>query len=223
MISSIGGVITLLISQSQVSSRFYPVWLVIGVALLLYLLWGPIVEAGQKNAQLRKFPVGGLFSGQISELLIREKVENRHEQANHRGELELVDEGDVNLLLKKKGSDDPGFFNNYEGGISIRVPAEVRKETQGFMLPNVSRSLFASTFKGIGKLTGLAVDLIPNENQQEIANYFKDVKVGYEGESVYSMAEKIARGVAPLADPPREPKKDPAPPKGIKKRRNRAL
>ena len=123
-------------------------------------------------------------------------------QKVEKGELELVDEGDVNLLLKKKGSDDPGFFNNYEGGISIRVPAEVRKETQGFMLPNVSRSLFASTFKGIGKLTGLAVDLIPNENQQEIANYFKDVKVGNEGESVYSMAEKIARGVAPLADPP---------------------
>ena len=122
-------------------------------------------------------------------------------QKVEKGELELVDEGDVNLLLKKKGSDDPGFFNNYEGGISIRVPAEVRKETQGFMLPNVGASFAASILKSVGSLTDLAVDLIPDENQEKIANYFKSIKVGDEGESVYSIAENISRDLAPIADP----------------------
>ena len=34
IISSIGGVITLLISQSQVSSQFYSLWLILGVIFL---------------------------------------------------------------------------------------------------------------------------------------------------------------------------------------------
>ena len=67
MISSIGGVITLLISQSQVASRFYSLWLVAGVVLLLYILWGPILEASRKNSQLRRFPHAALFEGTISE------------------------------------------------------------------------------------------------------------------------------------------------------------
>ena len=37
MISAIGGVITLLISQSQVTSQFYSLWLVLGVIFLLYI------------------------------------------------------------------------------------------------------------------------------------------------------------------------------------------
>ena len=52
MIAAIGGVITLLISQSQMASRWGPFWLVTGVVFLLYVLWGPILQAGQKNATL---------------------------------------------------------------------------------------------------------------------------------------------------------------------------
>ena len=37
MVSTIGGVITLLISQSQVTSQFYSLWLVSGVVFLLYI------------------------------------------------------------------------------------------------------------------------------------------------------------------------------------------
>ena len=49
MIAAIGGVITPLISQSQMSSRWGPfcrwlAWCFLGV------LWGPILQAGQRNA-----------------------------------------------------------------------------------------------------------------------------------------------------------------------------
>ena len=57
MIAAIGGVITFLIyNQAQLGSRWGPVWLVISVAFFLYILWGPIVEAGQRNAALRRYP-----------------------------------------------------------------------------------------------------------------------------------------------------------------------
>ena len=56
MIAAIGGVITLLISQSQMTSRWGPFWLIAGVVFLLYILWGPILQAGQRNAALRRYP-----------------------------------------------------------------------------------------------------------------------------------------------------------------------
>ena len=52
LISAIGGVITLLISQSQITSQFYSLWLVLGVVFLLYILWGPILEASRINSKL---------------------------------------------------------------------------------------------------------------------------------------------------------------------------
>ena len=91
MVSSIGGVITLLISQSQVASRFYSIWLILGVVILLYILWGPIVEAGRRNSKLRKYSIGALFNGFISDLYIQEIVVNSHEQANKYGRLERVE------------------------------------------------------------------------------------------------------------------------------------
>ena len=91
MVSSIGGVIALLISQSQVASQFYSFWLIIGFVFLLYILWGPIVEAGNRNARLRKFNFAALFQGYISNIYTEEKIEDRHEQASRSGELELIE------------------------------------------------------------------------------------------------------------------------------------
>ena len=40
----IGGVITLLISQSQVASRFYSIWLILGVVFLLYIILLSLID-----------------------------------------------------------------------------------------------------------------------------------------------------------------------------------
>ncbi len=99
IISSICGVITLLISQSQVSSQFYSLWLILGVVLLLYILWGPILEASRQNSKLRGLKNVALFEGQIIDLYTQEKIENSHEQANKLGELELVENRRTWLFL----------------------------------------------------------------------------------------------------------------------------
>ena len=108
LIATIGGVITLLISQSQLSSRWGSLWLVIGVVLLLYVLWGPIVEAGQKNAVLRRFPTAGLFEGEIVEVYRRERVENQREQADAKGQLELIENRRTWLVLEL--ADEDGYL-----------------------------------------------------------------------------------------------------------------
>ena len=100
LISTIGGVITLLISQTLSFNRWGSVWLVAGVALLLYILWGPILEAGQRNAALRRYPAAALFDGEVAEAYTRERVENRREQADQHGDLELVEQRRTWMVLE---------------------------------------------------------------------------------------------------------------------------
>ena len=108
LISGIGGVITLLISQSLSFNRWGSVWLVAGVVLLLYILWGPILEAGRCNASLRRYPSAALFEGEVVEAYTRERVENQREQADASGRLELVENRRTWMILEL--ADEDGYL-----------------------------------------------------------------------------------------------------------------
>jgi hypothetical protein len=101
LISVIGGVLTLLVSQTLAfNSRFSSLWLVAGVILVLYILWGPILEASRRNAALRRYPAAAIFEGRVADLFTREVVEERHEQADRSGRLELVENRRTWLCLE---------------------------------------------------------------------------------------------------------------------------
>ena len=112
IISSIGGVITLLISQSQVTSQFYSMWLIFGVVFLLYLLWGPILEASRKNAKLKKYSFAAIFEAEIIDIYTQERVEDSQEQANKMGQLELVENRRRWLVLEI--GDEDGYLSKIE-------------------------------------------------------------------------------------------------------------
>ncbi len=106
LISVIGGVLTLLISQTLAfRSQFAPVLLVAGVVLLLYVLWGPIVEAGRRNATLRRYPAAAIFEGEVADLFTREVVEDQREQADRSGRLQLVENRRTWLTLELEDED----------------------------------------------------------------------------------------------------------------------
>ena len=108
LISGIGGVITLLIRQSLSFIRWGSVWLVAGVVLLLYILWGPILEAGRRNATLRRYPTAALFEGEVVDAYTRERVENQREQADANGRLELVENRRTWMILEL--ADEDGYL-----------------------------------------------------------------------------------------------------------------
>ena len=108
LISVIGGVLALLVAQSQFSYRFGPVWLVAGFVFLMYILWGPILEAGRRNATLRRYPAGAIFEGVVADLFTRERIEQRNEQADQAGRLELVESRRTWLCLELE--DDEGYL-----------------------------------------------------------------------------------------------------------------
>ena len=119
MISTIGGVITLLISQSQVTSQFYSLWLVLGVVFLLYILWGPILEASRKNSKFKSFTFSALVDGYISDVYVEDRVENKQEQANQDGRLEVLEKKRTFVILDIE--DEDGYrVTSPEGFVAIK-------------------------------------------------------------------------------------------------------
>ena len=152
LISVIGAVITLLISQTLLfSSQFGPVFLVVGVVFALYLLWGPILEAGQKNATLRRYPAAALFEGEIADLYTREIVEDRREQANNDGRLELVENRRTWLTLELE--DEEGYLGK------VRFPFE--KKHQQIRAGMVVRVLVLSERKDFSQVGAISDAWLP--------------------------------------------------------------
>ena len=151
MIAAIGGVITLLISQNQMASRWGPFWLVVGVVFLLYVLWGPILQAGQRNATLRRYPSAAMFDGEIAEVTTRERVENRHEQADSRGQLELVENRRTWMLLELQ--DEDGYLG--------RLAFPMEKKHQTIRAGSQIRCLVLSERKDFSRIGALSDAWLP--------------------------------------------------------------
>ena len=151
MVAAIGGVITLLISQSQMASRWGPFWLVAGVVFLLYVLWGPILQAGQRNATLRRYPAAALFEGEVVEVNTRERVENRHEQADSQGKLELVENRRTWMLLELE--DEDGYLG--------RLAFPMDKKHQVIREGTLIRCLVLSERKDFSRVSAISDAWIP--------------------------------------------------------------
>lgn len=151
-ISVIGGVITLLISQTLLfSSQAGPIFLVIGVVFLLYVLWGPIVEAGRKNATLRRYPAAAIFEGEVAELFTRELIEGRQETTDRQGRLELVENRRTWLCLELE--DEEGYLGQ------LRFPYD--KKHKAIRPGMVVRCLVLSERKDFSRIGALSDAWLP--------------------------------------------------------------
>ena len=131
MVSAIGGVITLLISQSQVTSQFYSLWLVLGVIFLLYILWGPILEASRKNLKFKSYSFCALVDGYIADVFVEDRIENQQEQANKDGRLEVVEKKRTWVVLDIE--DEDGLIGN----ISFPLQNKFNILTKGMRINSV--------------------------------------------------------------------------------------
>jgi hypothetical protein len=151
-VSTIGGVITLLISQTLLfSSQAGPIFLVIGVVFLLYVLWGPIVEAGRRNAVLRRYPEAAIFEGRVGDLFTRELVEGRQETTDRQGRLELVENRRAWLCLELE--DEEGYLGQ------IRFPYD--KKHQAIRRGMVVRCLVLSERRDFSRIGALSDAWLP--------------------------------------------------------------
>tara|TARA_Y100001970_G_scaffold294269_1_gene449519 strand:- start:17506 stop:18150 length:645 start_codon:yes stop_codon:yes gene_type:complete len=129
LISSIGGVITFLISVSQDRNQTYSLWLILCVVFFLYILWGPIVEASLKNSSYKKFNYSALFEGRILDIYQKSKLESTVEQTDRQGKLRLIENRRTWLFLELE--DEDGYIGKLgfpydQKHNSIRIGSQIR-------------------------------------------------------------------------------------------------
>ena len=129
IISSIGGVLNLLLFISQSSTQTENIWLLLCVIFFLYIIWGPILESSRKNSSYRKFKFFSLFDGYISDIYKVEKIESSREQSNRKGRLELIEKKRAWLVIELEDEDgylDKISFPMENKHSQIRIGANIR-------------------------------------------------------------------------------------------------
>jgi hypothetical protein len=125
--------------------------MVVGFVFFFYLLWGPILAAGQRNNTLRRYPAAAIFEGRIADLFTRERLEGRQEQTDKSGRLELVENRRTWLCLELEDQD--GYLGQ------IRFPFD--KKHKSIKPGMVIRCLVLSERKDFSRISALSDGWIP--------------------------------------------------------------
>tara|TARA_B100000902_G_C27213385_1_gene865636 strand:+ start:680 stop:1324 length:645 start_codon:yes stop_codon:yes gene_type:complete len=154
IISSIGGILNLLLFISQSSTQTENLWLILCVIFFLYIIWGPILESSRKNISYKKSKFFALFDGYISDIYKVEKIESSREQSNRKGRLELIEKKRTWLVIELE--DEDGYLDK------LSFPME-QKHTKMKIGSNV-RCLVSSDFRNFDRGINLSDAWLPDAN-----------------------------------------------------------
>ena len=154
IISSIGGVLNLLLFISQSSTQTENLWLLLCVIFFLYIIWGPILESSRKNSSYKKSKFFSLFDGYISDIYKTEKIESSREQSNRQGRLELVEKKRTWLVVELE--DDDGYLDK------ISFPMENKHSR--IKIGDSIRCLVSSNYRNFNREIYLTDAWLPDSN-----------------------------------------------------------
>ena len=154
IISSIGGILNLLLFISQSSNQTENLWLLLCVIFFLYIIWGPILESSRKNINFKKSKFFSLFDGYISDIYKTERIESSREQSNRQGRLELIEKKRTWLVIELE--DEEGYLEK------ITFPME-QKHSQIRIGSNI-RCLVSSNFRNFDREISLTDAWLPDVN-----------------------------------------------------------
>ena len=154
IISSIGGILNLLLFISQSSTQTENLWLILCVIFFLYIIWGPILESSRKNITYKKSKFFSLFDGYISDIYKTERVESSREQSNRQGRLELIEKKRTWLVIELE--DEDGYLDK------ISFPME-NKHSQIRVGSNI-RCIVSSDYRNFDRKISLTDAWIPDSN-----------------------------------------------------------
>ena len=154
IISSIGGVLNLLLFISQSSTQTENLWLLLCVVFFLYIIWGPILESSRKNSRFKNSKFFSLFDGYISDIYKTEKIESSREQSNRQGRLELIEKKRTWLVIELE--DEDGYLDK------ISFPME-NKHSQ-IRVGSKIRCLVSSDYRNFDRKINLTDAWLPETN-----------------------------------------------------------
>ncbi|GAB4139268.1 MAG: hypothetical protein Fur0046_14340 [Cyanobacteria bacterium J069] len=113
LISVVGGLLGLVL-RAVLPANFWFEILEFSVAIVagFYWLWGPAYKAGRRNAECRRYPYGGFWQGEVSDVYITEDLIGTEETVNKKGELVLVENRERRLNLEL--ADEAGYLSRVQ-------------------------------------------------------------------------------------------------------------
>ncbi len=154
IISSIGGILNLLLFISQSSTQTENLWLLLCVIFFLYIIWGPILESSRKNINYKKSKFFSLFDGYVSDIYKTERIESSREQSNRQGRLELIEKKRTWLVIELE--DEDGYLDK------ISFPME-NKHSLIRVGSNI-RCIIASNYRNFEREISLTDAWVPDAN-----------------------------------------------------------
>ncbi len=154
IISSIGGILNLLLFISQSSTQTENLWLLLCVIFFLYIIWGPIYESSRKNSNYKNAKFFSLFDGYISDIYKTERIESSREQSNRQGRLELIENKRTFLVIELE--DEDGYLDK------ISFPLE-NKHSQ-IKIGSKIRCLVSSNYRNFDREIYLTDAWLPEVN-----------------------------------------------------------
>ncbi|GAB4463694.1 MAG: hypothetical protein OHK0037_16750 [Elainellaceae cyanobacterium] len=113
LISVVGALLGLVL-RAVLPANFWFEILEFSVAIVagLYWLWGPAYKASRRNAEYRRYPYGGFWQGEVSDVYITEELVGTEERVNKQGELVVVENRERRLNLEL--ADEAGYLGNVQ-------------------------------------------------------------------------------------------------------------
>ena len=147
-------VLTIVLINVLIHDDGDPLFLLVGITVGLYWLWGPVLLASFRNIEFRKYPYSGLWQGKVSDVYLTEEVVTQEEKVNKKGELIIVEnlEQRINLELGDKT------------GFTVEIQAPLRRHHQGISRGQIAVILVMSYQQDLGKIAKYSDAYLPTVN-----------------------------------------------------------
>ncbi|WP_073069747.1 phosphate ABC transporter permease [Phormidesmis priestleyi] len=123
----------------------------LGLFALVYWLWRPVLQAGLKNREYRRYKYAGFLRGEVTDVYISDEVVGKEETVNDRGELVVVEnrERKLNLIVE----DESGFIEE------LQVP--IKREHQAIAIGDTAEMVVLSNRPDLSRIAKVTDIFVP--------------------------------------------------------------
>ncbi len=123
----------------------------LGLFALVYCLWRPVMQAGLKNIEYRRYKYAGFLRGEVMDVYVSDEVVGKEETVNDRGELVVVEnrERKLNLVVE----DESGFMTE------LQVP--IKREHQAIAPGDTAEMVVLSNRSDLSRIAKVTDIFVP--------------------------------------------------------------
>lgn len=127
-------------------------FVLVGIVIGLYWLWGPVFWASLRNLECRRYKYSGFWRGEVIDLFVTEEVVGKEQTVNKRGELVIVENREKRLNLEV--GDETGF--------STQLQVPLRRAYKEIVLGESAEMVLMSNRPDLSRIAQVSDIYLPN-------------------------------------------------------------